>query len=93
MLNNLYHSRQYTSDKYNWYGAVVVTSPDYAGAYAIIVTYRPGSPKAVFDALRGVTVDLERSAIASDADLATIETIGKTATITGRPTGTIERVK
>jgi hypothetical protein len=88
-----YHTKKYNSDKYWWYGAIVVTGVDFRGAYAVIVRYRPSGPTLVFDALRGVTVDLDKTAVAEDADPAVIETIGKTSTITSRPTGSIERVK
>lgn len=93
MISELYFTNKYYTDKYWWYGAVVVTGPSYAGAYAIIVTYKPAGPTVLFDSLRGVTVDLSTTAIAEDADMAVVERIGRTATITGRPTGTIERVK
>ena len=93
MFSDFYYTKKHYSEKYWWFGSVVVTGPSFAGAYAIIVTYKPSGPTVLFDSLRGVTVDLSTTAIAEDADMAVVERIGRTATITGRPTGTIERVK
>lgn len=91
MFPDKYFSQRFFANKYFPPGSILVT---FNGAYAIIVTYKPGSPDLIFDQLRGITVSLDKQAIAESADTGVIETIGRTSVISGGITGsTIERVK
>ena len=94
MLSDKFFSVKYWTNKYWWFEAIVVTGQSFAGAYAIIVRYKLSARTAVFYALRGVTVELDRTAIAEDADQQVIERIGRSAIITGGTSdSTIERVQ